>query len=168
MAGERLDPPTYDWATKIIAWPVVDHWWQTETGWPICSNPVGLDDLPTKKGSSMVATAGYDLRILSDAATPLGANEKGNIVLKLPLPPGCLIGIWGDDGRVHESYLKQFPGYYSSGDGGYCDEDGYVFIMGRTDDVINIAGHRLSTDEMEEVVGAHDMVVECAVVGVKD
>ena len=105
---------------------------------------------------------------MSDQGETLGANTKGNIVLKLPLPPGCLIGIWGDDSRLHESYLKEFPGYYSSGDGGYCDDDGYVFIMGRTDDVINIAGHRLSTGEMEEVVGAHDMVAECAVVGVKD
>ena len=168
MAGERLDPPTYDWALAIIGRPVVDHWWQTETGWPICSNPVGLDNLPTKAGSSTLPTAGYDLHILSDSGVPLGANEKGNIVLKLPLPPGCLMGIWGDDSRVHESYLKQFAGYYSSGDGGYYDKDGYVFIMGRTDDVINIAGHRLSTGEMEEVVGAHSMVAECAVVGVKD
>ena len=168
MAGERLDPPTYDWALDIIGRPVVDHWWQTETGWSICANPVGLDDLPAKAGSSTVAIAGYDLRILSDAGVPLGANEKGNIALKLPLPPGCLIGIWGDDTRVHDSYLTQFPGYYTSGDGGYRDEDDYVFIMGRTDDVINIAGHRLSTGEMEEVVGAHEMVAECAVIGVQD
>ena len=168
MAGERLDPPTYDWALETIGRPVVDHWWQTETGWSICANPLGLDDLPAKAGSSTVAIPGYDLRILSDAGETLGANEKGNIVLKLPLPPGCLIGIWGDDSRVHDSYLTQFPGYYSSGDGGYCDDDGYVFIMGRTDDVINIAGHRLSTGEMEEVVGAHEMVAECAVVGVQD
>ena len=160
MAGERLDPPTYEWALDIIGRPVVDHWWQTETG--------GLDDLPAKAGSSTVAIAGYDLRILSDAGVPLGANEKGNIALKLPLPPGCLIGIWGDDTRVQDSYLTQFPGYYTSGDGGYRDEDDYVFIMGRTDDVINIAGHRLSTGEMEEVVGAHEMVAECAVIGVQD
>ena len=168
MAGERLDPPTYEWALDIIGRPVVDHWWQTETGWSICANPVGLDDLPAKAGSSTVAIAGYDLRILSDAGVPLGANEKGNIALKLPLPPGCLIGIWGDDTRVQDSYLTQFPGYYTSGDGGYRDEDDYVFIMGRTDDVINIAGHRLSTGEMEEVVGAHEMVAECAVIGVQD
>jgi propionyl-CoA synthetase len=127
-----------------------------------------LDNLPAKAGSSTVAIAGYDLRILSDVGEALGANKKGNIVLKLPLPPGCLMGIWGDDSRLHESYLKEFPGYYSSGDGGYRDDDDYVFIMGRTDDVINIAGHRLSTGEMEEVVGAHDMVAECAVVGVQD
>ena len=168
MAGERLDPPTYDWAIETIGRPVVDHWWQTETGWSICANPLGLDNLPAKAGSSTVAIAGYDLRILSDVGEALGANKKGNIVLKLPLPPGCLMGIWGDDSRLHESYLKEFPGYYSSGDGGYRDDDDYVFIMGRTDDVINIAGHRLSTGEMEEVVGAHDMVAECAVVGVKD
>jgi len=168
MAGERLDPPTYDWAVETIGRQVVDHWWQTETGWSICANPVGLDNLSAKAGSSTVPIAGYDLCVLSDQGEVLGANTKGNIVLKLPLPPGCLIGIWGDDSRLHESYLKEFPGYYSSGDGGYCDDDGYVFIMGRTDDVINIAGHRLSTGEMEEVVGAHDMVAECAVVGVKD
>jgi propionyl-CoA synthetase len=168
MAGERLDPPTYEWAVETIGRQVVDHWWQTETGWSICANPVGLDNLSAKAGSSTVPIAGYDLCVLSDQGETLGANTKGNIVLKLPLPPGCLIGIWGDDSRLHESYLKEFPGYYSSGDGGYCDDDGYVFIMGRTDDVINIAGHRLSTGEMEEVVGAHDMVAECAVVGVKD
>ena len=168
MAGERLDPPTYDWALEIIGRPIVDHWWQTETGWSICANPLGLDNLPAKAGSSTVAIPGYDLRILSDAGVDLGANQKGNIALKLPLPPGCLIGIWGDDSRVHDSYLTQFSGYYSSGDGGYRDDDGYVFIMGRTDDVINIAGHRLSTGEMEEVVGAHAMVAECAVVGVQD
>ena len=168
MAGERLDPPTYEWAVETIGRQVVDHWWQTETGWSICANPVGLDNLSAKAGSSTVPIAGYDLCVLSDQGEALGANTKGNIVLKLPLPPGCLIGIWGDDSRLHESYLKEFPGYYSSGDGGYCDDDGYVFIMGRSDDVINIAGHRLSTGEMEEVVGAHDMVAECAVVGVKD
>jgi propionyl-CoA synthetase len=168
MAGERLDPPTYEWAVETIGRQVVDHWWQTETGWSICANPVGLDNLSAKAGSSTVPIAGYDLCVLSDQGEALGANTKGNIVLKLPLPPGCLIGVWGDDNRLHESYLKEFPGYYSSGDGGYCDDDGYVFIMGRTDDVINIAGHRLSTGEMEEVVGAHDMVAECAVVGVKD
>ena len=168
MAGERLDPPTYDWAVQTIGKPVVDHWWQTETGWSICANPVGLDNLPAKPGSSSVPIAGYDLRVLSDASEELGANQEGNIVLKLPLPPGCLVGIWGDDSRLHESYLKEFSGYYSTGDGGYRDEDGYVFIMGRTDDVINIAGHRLSTGEMEEVVAGHTMVAECAVVGVQD
>jgi propionyl-CoA synthetase len=168
MAGERLDPPTYDWALETIGRPVVDHWWQTETGWSICANPVGLDKLPAKPGSSAVVIAGYDLRILSDEGEEIGNNQKGNIVLKLPLPPGCLIGIWADEDRLHDSYLKEFPGYFSSGDGGYRDDDGYVFIMGRTDDVINIAGHRLSTGEMEEVVGAHTMVAECAVVGVKD
>ena len=168
MAGERLDPPTYDWALATIGRPVVDHWWQTETGWPICANPVGLDNLPAKAGSSTVPIAGYDLCILSDTREILEANKKGNIVIKLPLPPGCLIGIWGDDSRLNNVYLKEFSGYYSSGDGGYRDENGYVFIMGRTDDVINVSGHRLSTGEMQEVVGAHDMVAECAVVGVKD
>ncbi|MDC9719962.1 MAG: acetate--CoA ligase [Gammaproteobacteria bacterium] len=168
MAGERLDPPTYEWAKAIIGRPVVDHWWQTETGWSICANPTGIEHLPCKPGSSTVPMVGYDLRVLSDEGEPLPANTKGNIVLKLPLPPGCLVGIWGDEARLHDSYLKDFAGYYSSGDGGYCDDDGYVFVMGRSDDVINIAGHRLSTGEMEEVVGGHEMVAECAVVGVQD
>jgi len=168
MAGERLDPPTYEWAKEIIGRPVVDHWWQTETGWSICANPVGLDDLPAKPGSSTVPIPGYDLHILSDDGQPLQANEKGNIALKLPMPPGFLLGVWGDPQRLHDSYLADFPGYYTSGDGGYRDEDGYVYIMGRTDDVINIAGHRLSTGEMEEVVGDHPLVAECAVVGIHD
>ncbi|HCH24817.1 MAG TPA: propionyl-CoA synthetase [Oceanospirillaceae bacterium] len=168
MAGERLDPPTYEWAKDIIGRPVVDHWWQTETGWSICANPVGLDTLPAKPGSSTVPIPGYDLHILSDDGKPLQANEKGNIALKLPMPPGFLLGVWGDPQRLHDSYLADFPGYYTSGDGGYRDEDGYVYIMGRTDDVINIAGHRLSTGEMEEVVGDHPLVAECAVVGIHD
>lgn len=168
MAGERLDPPTYDWALNTIGRPVVDHWWQTETGWSICANPIGLDHLPAKKGSSTVVVPGYDLRILSDDGEELGPNEKGNIALKLPLPPSCLVGIYGDSERLNDSYLKEFPGYFTSGDGGYRDDDGYVYVMGRTDDVINIAGHRLSTGEMEEVVGAHEQVAECAVVGVQD
>ena len=168
MAGERLDPPTYEWAKQIIGRPVVDHWWQTETGWSICANPIGLDNLPPKPGSSTVPIPGYDLHILSDDGQPLEANEKGNIALKLPMPPGFLLGVWGDPQRLHDSYLADFPGYYTSGDGGYRDEDGYVYIMGRTDDVINIAGHRLSTGEMEEVVGDHPLVAECAVVGIHD
>lgn len=168
MAGERLDPPTYEWAKNTIGRPVVDHWWQTETGWSICANPVGLDDLPAKPGSSTVPIPGYDLHILSDDGAPLTANEKGNIALKLPMPPGFLLGVWGAPQRLHDSYLADFPGYYTSGDGGYRDEDGYVYIMGRTDDVINIAGHRLSTGEMEEVVGDHSLVAECAVVGIHD
>ena len=168
MAGERLDPPTYEWAKDIIGRPVVDHWWQTETGWSICANPVGLDTLPAKPGSSTVPIPGYDLHILSDDGKPLQANEKGNIALKLPMPPGFLLGVWGAPQRLHDSYLADFPGYYTSGDGGYRDEDGYVYIMGRTDDVINIAGHRLSTGEMEEVVGDHPLVAECAVVGIHD
>ncbi|MDP6968666.1 MAG: propionyl-CoA synthetase [Gammaproteobacteria bacterium] len=168
MAGERLDPPTYQWAKDIIGRPIVDHWWQTETGWSICANPVGLDNLPAKSGSATVPVPGYDLYILDNDGQPLPANEKGNIALKLPMPPGFLLGIWGDSERLHNSYLADFAGYYTSGDGGYRDEDGYVYIMGRTDDVINIAGHRLSTGEMEEVVGGHPLVAECAVVGIHD
>ncbi|MDP6189507.1 MAG: AMP-binding protein, partial [Gammaproteobacteria bacterium] len=168
MAGERLDPPTYQWAIETIGRPVVDHWWQTETGWPICANPVGLDNLPARPGSSTMPVPGYDLYVLDDSGRTLEANVKGNISLKLPMPPGFMLGIWGDPQRLYDAYLADFAGYYTSGDGGYRDQDGYVYIMGRTDDIINIAGHRLSTGEMEEVVGSHPLVAECAVVGVHD
>jgi propionyl-CoA synthetase len=148
---------------------VIDHWWQTETGWPIAADLMGLDPLPTKPGSPSVPVPGYDLHIVdpvSGADVPPGTS--GEIVLRLPLPPGCLTTLWGDDQRFIESYLVQYPGTYITGDGGFRDRDGYVYVMGRTDDVINVAGHRLSTGEMEEILASHPAVAECAVIGVND
>lgn len=168
MAGERLDPPTYDWTVEKTAKPVVDHWWQTETGWAICANLMGVEALPVKAGSATKPVPGFNVQILDGSGKPLPANTQGSIALKLPLPPSCLTTIWGDFDRYSDGYLTEFPGYYSSGDGGYIDEDGYLFIMGRTDDVINVAGHRLSTGEMEEVLAAHPAVAECSVIGVHD
>jgi len=168
LAGERLDPPTYEWLKEKTNLPVLDHWWQTETGWAIACNPVGLEYLATKPGSSTVPTPGFDVRILDMDGNECAANEQGAVVIKLPLPPGCLPTIWQDTARFKASYLNEYEGYYLSGDGGYIDEDGYLFIMGRTDDVINVAGHRLSTGEMEEIVAAHPAVAECAVFGVND
>ena len=168
LAGERLDPPTYEWLKEKTKLPVLDHWWQTETGWAIACNPVGLEYLATKPGSSTVPTPGFDVRILDMDGNECAANEQGAVVIKLPLPPGCLPTIWQDTARFKASYLNEYEGYYLSGDGGYIDEDGYLFIMGRTDDVINVAGHRLSTGEMEEIVAAHPAVAECAVFGVND
>lgn len=168
MAGERLDPATYDWTTAKTGKPVVDHWWQTETGWPICANLMGIESLPVKPGSSSVPVPGFCIEVLDDAGGGVPANQQGNIAIKLPLPPGCLQTIWGNDERFEAGYLSNFPGYYSSGDGGYIDEDGYVFIMGRTDDVINVAGHRLSTGEMEEIIARHPAVAECCVIGIAD
>jgi propionyl-CoA synthetase len=168
LAGERLDPETYHWAGKKLGVPVVDHWWQTETGWPICSNPRGLDDLAIKPGSPSVPVPGYDVRVLDQDGTELPRGREGAIAIRLPLPPGTLPTLWGDDERYVESYLTRYPGYYLTGDGGYVDDDGYVFVMGRTDDVINVAGHRLSTGAMEAVLAAHPAVAECAVIGVRD
>jgi len=168
MAGERLDPPTYHWTIEKTAKPVVDHWWQTETGWAICGNLMGVQPMPPKPGSATLPSPGFDVQILDDSGNQLAPNEQGSIAIKLPLPPSCLPTVWGDFGRFQEGYLSEFPGYYCSGDGGYKDEDGYVFIMGRTDDVINVAGHRLSTGEMEEVVAAHQAVAECAVIGIQE
>ena len=168
MAGERLDPPTYEWAMEKTKKPVVDHWWQTETGWAICSNMTGVELLPSKAGSSTVPVTGFDISILDAEGEELPAGKQGAIAIKLPLPPSCLATIWGDFGRFKAGYLSEYPGYYCSGDGGYKDDDGYVYIMGRTDDVINVAGHRLSTGEIEEVVAAHTSVAECAVIGVQD
>ena len=167
MAGERLDPATYNWVKDLLNKPVIDHWWQTETGWAICSNPMGVEERAVKPGSSTLPSPGFDIRILDDDGKGVGKNVQGNVALKLPLPPSCLSTIWGNHDRFREGYLTRFDGYYTSGDGGYIDEDGYVFIMGRTDDIINVAGHRLSTGEMEEVIATHPDVAECAVIGVK-
>ena len=168
LAGERLDPDTYHWATENLGVPVIDNWWQTETGWPIASNLRGLEPMPIKPGSPTVAIPGYDIRVLDETGKELPRGTEGNIAITLPLPPGTLPTLWGDDQRYIDSYLTVFPGMYASGDGGYIDEDGYVYIMGRTDDVINVAGHRLSTGSLEAVVATHNLVAECAVIGVAD
>ncbi len=167
-AGERLDPPTYEWLVDTYKVPVLDHWWQTETGWAIAANMHGLETMPVKSGSSTVPVPGFNDDILDEDGNQMGPNEQGFIAVKLPLPPSCLTTIWGDVERFKESYLETYPGYFTTGDGGYFDEDGYLFIMGRVDDVINVAGHRLSTGEMEEIVGKHPMVAECAVIGRRD
>ena len=168
LAGERLDPDSYHWATKILKRPVIDHWWQTETGWPIAANCMGLEPLPLKPGSPTVPVPGFDVRVLDASGKELGPRQEGAVVMKLPLPPGCLPTLWDADERFVESYLREHPGYYHTADGGYKDEDGYLFIMGRTDDVINVAGHRLSTGEMEEVIATHPDIAECAVIGALD
>ena len=168
LAGERADPDTIKWAEAHLRVPVIDHWWQTETGWCIAGNPVGLGQLPVKYGSPTVGLPGWDIQVVDEAAKPLPANTMGSIVLKLPLPPGALPTLWNNDTRMRESYLDEFPGYYKTADAGYLDDDGYVFVMGRTDDIINVAGHRLSTGGMEEVLASHPDVAECAVVGIKD
>ncbi|MFZ9502043.1 MAG: propionyl-CoA synthetase [Beijerinckiaceae bacterium] len=168
LAGERADPDTVAWAERILGVPVVDHWWQTETGWCIVGDPVGLGLLPVKHGSPTVPMPGYDVQIVDEAARPIETGKMGSIVIKLPLPPGCLPTLWGDDGRMRESYLAEFPGFYKTADAGYRDADGYLYIMGRTDDIINVAGHRLSTGGMEEVLASHPNVAECAVIGMKD
>jgi propionyl-CoA synthetase len=168
LAGERLDPATFEWAGALLGVPVVDNWWQTETGWPIAAGLRGYGGIEVKPGSPSVAVPGFDVRVLDVDGKPLEAGEQGAIGLKLPLPPGALLTLWEDDARYVEEYLTPFPGYYSSSDGGYLDDDGYLFVMGRTDDVINVAGHRLSTGTMEAVLAAHAEVAECAVVGVPD
>ncbi len=168
LAGERADPDTVKWAEERLGVPVVDHWWQTETGWAIAANPVGLGLMPIKLGSPTVAMPGYDVQVVDEAAKPVAAGQMGSIVVKLPLPPGCLPTLWQQDERFRESYLADYPGYYKTADAGFIDEDGYIFVMGRTDDIINVAGHRLSTGGMEEVIASHPDVAECAVIGVKD
>ena len=168
LAGERLDPETYHWAAEALGVPVIDHWWQTETGWPIAANLRGLEPMPIKPGSPTVPVPGYDVRILDQAGKEVAPGVEAAICLRLPLPPGTLPTLWGDDDRYVESYLSRYPGHYLTGDGGYVDEDGYLFVMGRTDDVINVAGHRLSTGSMEAVLASHPAVAECAVIGVRD
>ena len=168
LAGERLDPETYRWAGQLLGVPVIDHWWQTETGWAIAADPMGLEPLPTKAGSPTVPMPGYDVRILDVGGAEMEADQTGEIAVRLPLPPGCLPTLWGDDERFVSSYLSQHPGFYTTGDGGYRDRDGYLYVMGRIDDVINVAGHRLSTGQMEAVLASHPAVAECAVIGVND
>lgn len=167
-AGERLDPPTYEWLRDKTGKPVLDHWWQTETGWAIAANLQGLEPMPVKPGSATMPVPGFNVQIVNDSGEPLGPNQMGNLVIKLPLPPSCLTTVWGDVERFKDGYLSHFPGFYFSGDGGYFDDQGYLFVMGRVDDVINVAGHRLSTGEMEEVLGMHPAVAECAVIGRDD
>ncbi|MBB4041107.1 propionyl-CoA synthetase [Microvirga flocculans] len=168
LAGERADPDTVKWAEDILKVPVIDHWWQTETGWPVAGNPLGLGALPVKHGSPTVPMPGYALDVLDEGGQSVGRGKMGTIVVKLPLPPGCLPTLWQAEDRFRESYLATYPGYYNTSDAGYIDDDGYVWVMGRTDDIINVAGHRLSTGSMEEVLASHPAVAECAVIGVKD
>ncbi|SDK73342.1 propionyl-CoA synthetase [Aliiruegeria lutimaris] len=169
LAGERADPDTVKWAQEHLGVPVVDHWWQTETGWAIAANPIGIEELPTKLGSPSVPMPGYEVHILDEGGHEVeGAGTMGAIAIKLPLPPGTLQTLWNAEERYKKSYLEHFPGYYETGDAGYKDEDGYLYIMSRTDDVINVAGHRLSTGAMEEVLAEHPDVAECAVIGVAD
>ncbi|MEZ4514843.1 MAG: propionyl-CoA synthetase [Chloroflexota bacterium] len=168
LAGERCDPDTLYWAHDKLGIPVIDHWWQTETGWPMAANLIGLELLPVKPGSATVPVPGYDIQVLDPAGDEVAPGNIGNIVVKLPLPPGCLPTLWQNDARYKQSYLSTYDGYYSTADAGFKDEDGYIHIMSRTDDIINVAGHRLSTGAMEEVLASHPDVAECAVLGVKD
>jgi propionyl-CoA synthetase len=168
LAGERADPDTLAWAENLLKKPVIDHWWQTETGWAIAGNPVGLGQLPVKRGSATVAMPGYDLRVVDETCNEVPANTMGSIVVKLPLPPSCLPTLWQHDEWFKQSYLSQFPGFYETADAGFLDDDGYIYVMSRTDDIINVAGHRLSTGGMEEVLSSHKNVAECAVIGIAD
>lgn len=168
LAGERTDPDTLHWAEDMIGVPVIDHWWQTETGWAIVGNCRGIEDLPVKEGSPTKPMPGYDVKVVDDDCNEVPAGQEGNIVVKLPLPPGTLTTLWRNEERYVKSYMTQFPGYYETSDGGYIDEDGYVYVMGRMDDVINIAGHRLSTGAMEEIISNHPDIAECAVFGADD
>jgi len=168
LAGERADPDTIHWAQRHLQKPVIDHWWQTETGWPVAANPMGVEPLPVKVGSPSVAMPGYDVHVLDEGGHAVAPGTLGAIAIRLPLPPGTLPTLWNAEDRFHKSYLAHFPGFYETGDAGYIDADGYIYIMARTDDVINVAGHRLSTGAMEEVLSGHPDVAECAVIGVAD
>jgi propionyl-CoA synthetase len=168
LAGERCDPDTLLWAEKQLGVPVIDHWWQTETGWPIGANCVGLGMLPVKPGSCTKPVPGYDVRVLGEDGKELPCDQIGSLVIKLPLPPGCLPTLWNNDEGYLKSYLARFPGYYLTADAGYRDEEGFLWVMTRTDDIINVAGHRLSTGALEEVLASHPDVAECAVLGVAD
>lgn len=168
LAGERCDVTTLQWTEKMLQVPVIDHWWQTESGWPMVANMMGYVPHRVKSGSATKPVCGYNLQILRADGTPADPGEEGFVAIKLPLPPGCLPTLWGNDDRFRDGYLAKFPGYYFSGDGGYCDDEGYVYITGRVDDIINVAGHRLSTAEMEEAVASHPSVAECAVIGIAD
>jgi propionyl-CoA synthetase len=168
LAGERADPDSVAWAERVLERPVIDHWWQTETGWPIAGNPIGIEMLPVKHGSTCVPMPGYDVRVLDEGGKPVPPDTMGTIAIRLPLPPGCLPTLWGSDARMRESYLTTFPGYYDTSDAGIIDADGYITVLGRTDDIINVAGHRLSTGGMEAVLSSHPDVAECAVIGVRD
>jgi propionyl-CoA synthetase len=168
LAGERTDPETLAWAQKHLGVPVIDHWWQTETGWPIAGNPLGIEAFPIKPGSTAIALPGWDVRCVDDGNHEVPRGTQGNIVIKLPMAPGALLTLWNADERFVKSYMTAHPGFYSTGDAGYIDEDGYIYIMSRTDDVINVAGHRLSTGAMEEVLASHCNIAECAVIGPAD
>ncbi len=168
LAGERLDPETYSWASEHLGVPVIDHWWQTETGWPVAANLMGLEPMVVKPGSPTVPTPGFNVQIFGESGDRVPADTEGLIMIELPLPPGCMVGVWGDEQKFFDTYLNHTPGYYLTGDGGHFDEDGYLFVMGRVDDVINVAGHRLSTGEIEEIIASHPDVAECAVIGVAD
>lgn len=168
LAGERGDPDTIQWSERALNRPVIDHWWQTESGWPMAANPMGLERLPVKYGSPGVAMPGYDIQVVDEASKPVPANTTGAIVVKLPLPPGCLPTLWHNEAGFRDAYLADYPGFYKTADAGYLDEDGYLYVMSRTDDIINVAGHRLSTGGMEEVLAGHPDVAECAVIGVAD
>ncbi|RFA13075.1 propionyl-CoA synthetase [Subtercola boreus] len=168
LAGERLDPDTWTWATALLSKPVIDHWWQTETGWAICASPHGIERLPLRAGSPSFPLPGYSVEIVDDAGVEVGMLKEGHIVIRLPLPPGTLTTLWQGDQRYIDGYLSTFPGHYLTGDSGYVDREGYLYVMGRTDDIINVAGHRLSTGSMEQVLAEHPAVAECAVIGVHD
>jgi propionyl-CoA synthetase len=168
LAGERCDPDTLQWAERILKVPVIDHWWQTETGWAIAANCIGIEQLPVKPGSPTRAVPGYAVEVLDDAGEPVKPGDIGRIMIRLPLPPACLPTLWGNEERFRQSYLAAQPGYYLTGDAGYIDEDGYIFVMSRIDDIINVAGHRLSTGAMEAALAGHPDIAECAVIGAAD